>query len=76
MVERAKADPQVGIIAVHEESRFYRNRYRAAATKAELLEHGVTVQTARSDHDPRTPAGLWMQAIEETMAHAVYGTEP
>ena len=70
MIERAKGDPQVGIIAVDEESRFYRNRYRAAAIKAELLECGVTVQTARSDYDPRTLAGLWMQAIEETMAHA------
>lgn len=70
MIERAKSDPEVGIIAVDEESRFYRNKYRSAAIKGELLQYGVTVQTVRRDADPRTIAGLWLETIEETMAHA------
>lgn len=70
MIERAKTDPRVGIIAVDEESRFYRNRYRAAAIKGELLDYGVRVQTVKRDADPRTMAGLWQESIEETMAHA------
>lgn len=70
MIERAKSDSQVGIIAVDEESRFYRNRYKAAAIKGELLDHGIRVQTVKRDADPRTMAGLWMESIEETMAHA------
>lgn len=70
MIERAKTDPRVGIIAVDEESRFYRNRYKAAAIKGELLDHGVRVQTVKRDADPRTMAGLWQESIEETMAHA------
>lgn len=70
MIERAKNDPRVGIIAVDEESRFYRNRYRAAAIKGELLDYGIRVLTVRRDTDPRTMAGLWQESIEETMAHA------
>ena len=70
MIERAKNDPRVGIIAVDEESRFYRNRYKAAAIKGELLDYGIRVLTVRRDADPRTMAGLWQESIEETMAHA------
>lgn len=70
MIERAKTDERVGIIAVDEESRFYRNKYKSASIKGELLEHGIRVQTVKRDADPRTMAGLWMESIEETMAHA------
>lgn len=45
MIERAKSAPQVGIIAVDEESRFYRTRFRAAALKGgapPIRRHGAS----------------------------------
>ncbi|HET7558776.1 MAG TPA: recombinase family protein [Limnochordia bacterium] len=69
MIERAMTDPEVGIIAVDESSRFLRDRYKAPALKGELLQHGVTVQTVSSSYDPNNPASLFVEAIEETMAH-------
>src|SRR5690554_2442911 len=70
MIERAKQDPEVGVIAVDEESRFYRNRYKAAAVKGELAEYGVYVQTVNRAIDPRTMAGVMVESVEEVMAQA------
>lgn len=70
MIERAKTDPNVGLIAVDDESRFFRDKYLTAKVKGELREHGVFVYTTTRTADPRTMAGLWQESIEETMAHA------
>lgn len=69
MVARAKTDPDVAIIAVDDENRFYRNRYKAPALKGKLMEHGVIVQTVSTDYDPTTSSGMWLEAISETRAH-------
>lgn len=70
MIERAKMDPRVGIIAVDDESRFFRDKYLTARVKGELREHGVVVYTTTRTADPRTMTGLWQETIEETMAQA------
>lgn len=66
MVEDAKKDRRVTLIIVHESSRFYRRKYKAAAVKGELLEYGVTVITASNKYDPRTIQGKWQESIDET----------
>lgn len=70
MVARAKTDPAVGIIAVDDESRFFRDKYATAKVKGDLRSAGVAVYTTTRTIDPRTMAGLWQETIEETMAHA------
>lgn len=53
---------------MHDASRFYRNKYKSAAVKGELLKYGVTVIPVTSPYDPRTVDGMWRESIDETMA--------
>jgi DNA invertase Pin-like site-specific DNA recombinase len=46
MIERAKRDPQITGILVHDHSRFYRDPYAGPQVKGELLAHGVRVYSA------------------------------
>ena len=66
MVERAKGDPQITGILVHDHSRFYRDPYAGPQVKGELLAHGVRVYSATEpEYDPRTIAGLAIEKMTE-----------
>ena len=64
MVDRAKRDPEINGILVHESSRFFRDPYAGPKVKGELLEHGVRVVSATEpEYDPRTTAGLAIEGV-------------
>lgn len=66
MVERAKRDPQITVILVHDFSRFFRDPYAGPMVKGELLAHGVRVVSATEpEYDPRTIAGLAIEKMTE-----------
>ncbi len=66
MVERAKRDPKITCILVHEFSRFYRDPYAGPMVKGELLAHGIRVVSATEpEYDPRTIAGLAIEKMTE-----------
>jgi len=66
MIERAKSDPQITGILVHDHSRFYRDPYAGPQVKGELLAHGVRVYSATEpEYDPRTIAGLAIEKMTE-----------
>ena len=66
MVERAKRDPQISGILVHDFSRFFRDPYAGPMVKGELLAHGVRVVSATEpEYDPRTIAGLAIEKMTE-----------
>ena len=64
MVARAKEDPSIGVILVHDMSRFSRDSVRAKTLLRELRQAGVEV-ISLSDPvaDPETVAGVYMEAI-------------
>ena len=64
MVARAKEDPSIGVILVHDMSRFSRDSVRAKTLLRELRQAGVEV-VSLSDPvaDPETVAGVYMEAI-------------
>ena len=66
MVERAKRDPQITGILVHDFSRFFRDPYAGPMVKGELLAHGVrVVSVTEPEYDPRTIAGLAIEKMTE-----------
>ena len=66
MIERAKSDPQITGILVHDHSRFYRDPYAGPQVKGELLAHGVRVYSATEpEYDPHTIAGLAIEKMTE-----------
>ena len=64
MVARAKEDPSIGVILVHDMSRFSRDSVRAKTLLRELRKAGVEV-ISLSDPvaDPEAVAGVYMEAI-------------
>ncbi len=68
MIERAKLDPEISLILVHEFSRFSRNKYHSSSVKNELRKRGVSVVTTSSPYDTNTVSGLWRESIDETIA--------
>jgi len=66
MIERAKRDPQITGILVHDFSRFFRDPYAGPMVKGELLAHGVrVVSVTEPEYDPRTIAGLAIEKMTE-----------
>ena len=66
MFERATSDPQVGIVLVHESSRFSRHPYRTPQLIGQLVEAGVRlVSVTEPDYDVNTVMGMWMQKVTE-----------
>lgn len=66
MIERAKQDPQVTGILVHDFSRFFRDPYAGPKVKGELLAHGVRViSVTEPEYDPSTIAGLAIEKMTE-----------
>ncbi len=66
MVERAKSDPKITGILVHDHSRFFRDPYAGPQVKGELLAHGVRViSVTEPEYDPRTIAGLAIEKMTE-----------
>lgn len=68
MIQHATNDKSISLILVHDISRFFRNKYKSSAIKADLAIHGVTVISTTSPYDPRTIDGTWRESIEETLA--------
>jgi len=66
MVARAKSDPEITGILVHDFSRFFRDPYAGPMVKGELLAHGVRVVSATEpEYDPRSIAGLAIEKMTE-----------
>ena len=66
MIDRAKCDPSISGILVHDSSRFFRHPYEGPKVKGELLDHGVRVVSATEpEYDPRTTAGLAIEKMTE-----------
>ncbi len=66
MVERAKGDPKISGILVHDHSRFFRDPYAGPQVKGELLAHGVRIYSVTEpEYDPRTIAGLAIEKMTE-----------
>lgn len=65
-----KADPHISFILVEDESRFFRNRYKAIQTKRELKRYGVMVIPVLSPPPEDDIARLWQESIFETQAEA------
>ena len=64
MIRRAKDDPEIGIILVHDFSRFSRDALRAQVLIRELQESGVRVHSLSDPmFDPDSVAGVYMSAI-------------
>lgn len=70
MIQNAIDEPEIKYILVHDSTRFFRNKYKSAAIKGELLKHGVSVIPISSPYDPTTIDGLWRESIDEAMAMA------
>jgi hypothetical protein len=66
MVERAKGDPQITGILVHDFSRFFRDPYAGPMVKGDLLPHGVrVVSVSEPEYAPRTIADLAIEKMTE-----------
>ena len=64
MIARAKADPEVSVILVHDMSRFSRDSGRAKLLLGELRQAGVRVISLNDPEvDPDTATGVFMEAI-------------
>lgn len=75
MFERAKSDPQVGIVLVHESSRFCRHPWRTPQLIGELQDAGVkVVSVTEPEYDVSTVMGMWMQKVTEAK-NASYSME-
>lgn len=64
-VEAACRDKRVTLFLIDDSARFYRDSYRAGATKARLRRHGVRVLITSNPYDVTTIAGKWMEKIDE-----------
>lgn len=66
MVERAKREPSITGILVHDSSRFFRDPHTGPMVKGDLLAHGVRVVSATEpEYDPHTIAGLAIEKMTE-----------
>src|SRR6516162_2567946 len=66
MVARAKSDPEITGILVHDFSHFFRDPYAGPMVKGELLTHGVrVVSVTEPEYDPRSIAGLAIEKMTE-----------
>ena len=66
MIERAKRDPRITGIVVHDSSRFFRDPYAAPMVKGDLRAHGVEVfSVTEPSYDPHTVAGLAIEKMTE-----------
>jgi DNA invertase Pin-like site-specific DNA recombinase len=66
MVNRAKREPSITGILVHDSSRFFRNPRLSPMVKGELLDHGVrVVSVTEPEYDPGTTAGLALDKMTE-----------
>ena len=66
MVDRAKRDPGITGILVHDSSRFFRNPHLSPMVKGDLLDHGVRViSVTEPEYDPETTAGLALEKMTE-----------
>ncbi len=75
MLARVKADKDVGMILVHEFSRFSRDPWRTPQLIGELQENGVqVVSVTEPTFDVSTVMGLWMQKVTEAK-NASYSME-
>ena len=75
MIERAKSDPQVSAILVHESSRFCRHPWQTPQLIGELQDAGVRViSVTEPEHDVNTVMGMWMQKVMEAK-NASYSME-
>jgi DNA invertase Pin-like site-specific DNA recombinase len=75
MFERAKSDPQVSMVLVHESSRFCRHPWRTPQLIGELQDAGVRVVSATEpEFDVNTVMGMWMQKVTEAK-NASYSME-
>jgi site-specific DNA recombinase len=64
MLDRAKGDPDISAILIHDFSRFSRDSVRAKSLVRELRAAGVRVISLNDpDIDPETVAGVYMEAI-------------
>ena len=64
MLDRAKSDPQVNAILVHDLSRFSRDSLQARSLIQELDKAGVKVISLNDPQaDPESPAGVYLEAI-------------
>ena len=64
MLAKAKADPQVSVILVHDFSRFSRDSVRAKTLVRELRQAGIRVVSLNDPEiDPESVAGVYMEAI-------------
>jgi len=64
MLARAKSDPQVSAIIVHDFSRFSRDSVRAKTLLRELRQSGIRVISLNDpEMDPETVSGVYMEAI-------------
>jgi hypothetical protein len=75
MFERAKSDPQVAMVLVHESSRFCRHPWRTPQLIGELQDAGVrVVSVTEPEYDVNTVMGMWMQKVMEAK-NASYSME-
>ncbi len=75
MFERAKSDPQVSVVLVHESSRFSRHPWRTPQLIGELQDAGVrVVSVTEPEFDVNTVMGMWMQKVTEAK-NASYSME-
>ena len=75
MLEHAKSDRQVGMILVHEYSRFSRDPWRTPEIIGELQRSGVQVVSVTEPvYDVDTIMGMWMQKVTEAK-NASYSME-
>jgi len=64
MVGKAKADPDISMIIVHDFSRFSRDGVKGRGLFRELRELGITVKSINDpDIDPETAAGCYIEAF-------------
>ncbi len=64
MIEKAKADPDINAIIVHDFSRFSRDSVGGRALFRELRDAGIkVVSVSDPDLDPETSAGLYAEAF-------------
>lgn len=67
-VERACKDKRVTLFLIDDPLRFFRDRYMAVETKAELRRAGVRVLVVSNPYDTNTIQGVWQEAIDEARA--------
>lgn len=67
-VDVACRDKRVSLFLIDDPLRFFRDRYLAVETKAELRRAGVRVVICSNPYDTSTIQGVWQEAIDEARA--------